>query len=125
MRLLHSVLVIALVGSACEDEKPTAARTAIPSARAPDPSPSPPVAPEPPAPPTANVEGSQCLKTARKLFKQAKGCGVDIGDRTAEKTCGELFSEDQFSDDQAVGRLKIFMRDGCKSLRIAIENDRI
>jgi hypothetical protein len=66
----------------------------------------------------------KCLKTARALFKQAKDCGIDIGDRTAAKTCSELFA-DNFNDEMAVGCMRFMTSDGCQSLRIAIDNDRI
>lgn len=73
----------------------------------------------------AKASGSgRCLRTARALFRQAKQCGIDIGARTAEKTCAELLA-DNFTDDMAVKRMAIMTADGCTSLRTAIENDRI
>lgn len=78
-----------------------------------------------PSPPTASVAKSQCFKAAKKLFKQAKGCGLDIGDRTVEKTCTELITGEGFDDQQAVKRLAVFTSDGCTTLRTAIDGDRI
>ena len=70
-----------------------------------------------------DVAKSKCFKSARKLVKQAKRCGIDMGDRTPDAICRELFED--FTDEEAVGRLANFTRDGCRILRVARDGDRI
>ena len=76
------------------------------------------------ATPAPKLSGSRCLKKAKQLVSQAKKCGISYS-RTAKQICAELFTVDNFTDDQTVGRMDVFTRDGCGSLRVAIENDRI
>ncbi|MGE0551294.1 MAG: hypothetical protein AB7O24_13365 [Kofleriaceae bacterium] len=91
-----------------------------------DASASPKVLSEPAEVPTSpKVHKSRCLKAARSLFARAKKCGIDIQERTAEKTCTELFEYEGFTDAQAVERMAVMTEDGCESLRVAIEADRI
>lgn len=77
------------------------------------------------AAPSLEVSDSQCHKTAARLFKVAKQCGIPVGDRTPTKTCSELLNDEKFVDDKAVARLEVFMRNGCEKLKLAIDNDRI
>jgi hypothetical protein len=121
-------VMVLLLASACSDvSKHKESPEPQPSSPAPSAPPSSPApAKERPTPQTApDVEKSKCFKVATKLLKMARGCGIDVGDRSANKTCTELFTVDSFSDEQATGRLEIFMRDGCAKLRLAIENDRV
>lgn len=75
--------------------------------------------------PKVDVTHSACFKRAGQLTKRAKSCGIDMGDRTPLAICDELLNGEQFADEQAVGRLDIFMEGGCATLRTARAGDRI
>ena len=114
------------------DENERNERTSINADIAPPPrqvhEPPPPQEPDPAPEPHArppDVAKSKCFKSAKKLVKQAKGCGIDMGDRTPDAICRELLVQEEFSDEQAVGRLANFVSNGCRTLRVARDGDRI
>jgi len=68
---------------------------------------------------------SRCLIAARRLIKHGEQCGVGMGKYRADRICAELVVLDKLTDDGAVGRLRVFMENGCRNVQEAVKGERI